>query len=349
MLAADGRVVWIAERETIVRDADGRPSFCHGVMFDITRLKTAEQRLMEAEAALREERDLAQRYLDVARTILLVLDADGSVRLLNQHGHELLGYPAGSLIGCDWFETVAAAGGARGRARPFAAGDGDDVGDRGRRRHERVGARRPRRGERRMIAWRHTLLRDRDGRADGRARVGRGHHRPAARRGGDPPARVPGSAHRARQPLAFRRRAARRGARAGQPVGLLFVDLDDFKQVNDTHGHVVGDELLRAVGERLAAARPASRLVGRHGGDEFLVLLPALDGDAPAAARAAAAAATARLAEPFAIAGHACGSARASAAPCSPHEAADADALLRAADAAMYGVKRRSRAPEAGR
>ena len=113
MHTADGRVVWIAERETIVRDEAGRPLFCHGVMFDITRLKTAEQRLVTAEAALREERDLAQRYLDVARTMLLVIDADESVRLLNQHGHELLGYPAGALIGSNWFDVAVPAGSAR--------------------------------------------------------------------------------------------------------------------------------------------------------------------------------------------------------------------------------------------
>jgi PAS domain-containing protein len=64
-------------------------------MFDVTRLKTAEERLVAAEAALREERDLAQRYLEVARTLLLVLGAAGHVRLPNRSGHELLGYPAG--------------------------------------------------------------------------------------------------------------------------------------------------------------------------------------------------------------------------------------------------------------
>ena len=54
IIAADGRVVSIAERETHVRDAAGKPCFSHGVMFDITRLKTVEERLMAAEAALRE-------------------------------------------------------------------------------------------------------------------------------------------------------------------------------------------------------------------------------------------------------------------------------------------------------
>src|ERR687894_2376928 len=123
--AADGRLVWIAERETIVRDETGRPSFCHGVMFDVTRLKTAEERLLAAESALRAERDLAQRYLDVARTMLLVIDADETVRLLNQHGHAVLGYPPGALIGCNWFDVaVPACSRERNRANFRAAMDG---------------------------------------------------------------------------------------------------------------------------------------------------------------------------------------------------------------------------------
>ena len=119
-----------------------------------------------AEAALREERDLAHRYFDVARTVLLVLDPDGTVRALNQYGHELLGHPAGSLVGRKWYE-IAMPPEQRGPARdgflaamltsePQPDDDGEST-------WQLVTAT----GDLRTMAWRHTILRGPDGHATG--------------------------------------------------------------------------------------------------------------------------------------------------------------------------------------
>lgn len=87
--------------------------------------------------------------------------------------------------------------------------------------------------------------------------------------GHDPLTELANRAHfseRLQQALAHARRY-------GESLGLVLVDLDRFKPVNDTHGHAVGDELLKSVARRLKAAVRETDVVGRIGGDEFLVLL----------------------------------------------------------------------------
>jgi len=68
-----------------------------------------------------------------------------------------------------------------------------------------------------------------------------------------------------------------RRARRGDPATVVFVDLDGFKAVNDRHGHAVGDELLRAVAERLERATAEQHRVGRLGGDEFVIIARGVD------------------------------------------------------------------------
>jgi diguanylate cyclase (GGDEF)-like protein len=71
----------------------------------------------------------------------------------------------------------------------------------------------------------------------------------------------------------------RRAERVGDPLALILADLDDFKQVNDTYGHQLGDEVLRKAGETLGSALRQVDLAARYGGEEFAVIVPETDLD----------------------------------------------------------------------
>jgi diguanylate cyclase (GGDEF)-like protein len=73
------------------------------------------------------------------------------------------------------------------------------------------------------------------------------------------------------------RRAVRRSQRSGTAVGVLILDLDHFKDVNDRYGHLAGDDVLASVADVLRACVRDADVVGRFGGEEFVVLLPGLD------------------------------------------------------------------------
>ncbi|BEL02647.1 bifunctional diguanylate cyclase/phosphodiesterase [Actinoplanes sichuanensis] len=119
------------------------------------------------------------------------------------------------------------------------------------------------------------------------------------------------------------------------PVSVALIDLDDFKTVNDTLGHGVGDALLVAVADRLNGAVRAGDTVARLGGDEFVVVLEDIDEDA---AEAAGHRIIAALAEPVVAEGHEL-LVRASIGLSNGHSGQDAADLLRRADIAMYAAK----------
>ena len=77
-------------------------------------------------------------------------------------------------------------------------------------------------------------------------------------------------------------RALAQARQSSSGVGVLFLDVDRFKLVNDTHGHAVGDAVLIEFGKRLRGAVRATDMVARLGGDEFAILLPRMEGIVPA-------------------------------------------------------------------
>ena len=135
-----------------------------------------------------------------------------------------------------------------------------------------------------------------------------------------------------------------RADRNGMAVAVLFIDLDNFKLVNDSFGHVAGDTLLHDFGQRLKAVTRATDIVARQGGDEFLVLVPDLElhgGESlePRALEVVAAIeqkVRAVLATPFQVAGTDVHVGLSIGVSVYPIDAADRDELLRNADTAMY-------------
>jgi diguanylate cyclase (GGDEF)-like protein/PAS domain S-box-containing protein len=131
--------------------------------------------------------------------------------------------------------------------------------------------------------------------------------------------------------------AIRLAHRDGSPLALLLMDLDRFKEVNDTLGHQQGDALLQQVCQRLQDALRASDTVARLGGDEFAVLLPGTD---EAGATAVARQLLRVLEQPFELEGQPVDVGASLGFALHPAHGTDAATLLRRADVAMYVAKR---------
>jgi diguanylate cyclase (GGDEF)-like protein len=121
------------------------------------------------------------------------------------------------------------------------------------------------------------------------------------------------------------------------PFAIHFIDLDEFKQVNDTLGHPCGDELLCAVAERLRNAVRSSDVVARFGGDEFVILQYPLGH--PKETAALAERLVAELAEPFQISGHEVVVGASIGIALAPRDGTNVDLLLKNADMALYRAK----------
>jgi diguanylate cyclase (GGDEF)-like protein len=129
--------------------------------------------------------------------------------------------------------------------------------------------------------------------------------------------------------------------RHAKKVALMYLDLDNFKDINDSLGHTVGDQLLQSAAKRLEACVRHSDTVSRQGGDEFVVLLSEIE--AAQDANLAAAKLLKAMAEPHLIGDHRLNVTLSIGISLYPDDGEDIEALLTKADTAMYHAKRGGR------
>ncbi len=128
--------------------------------------------------------------------------------------------------------------------------------------------------------------------------------------------------------------------RRSDHIGLMYLDLDNFKSINDTLGHPIGDQLLKAAGKRIEACVTASEMVARLGGDEFAILVGARN---VGRTEEMAAKIVESLGRPFELNGHNVVVGASIGIACGPEHGANAEKLLQNADLALYAAKSQGR------
>ena len=130
--------------------------------------------------------------------------------------------------------------------------------------------------------------------------------------------------------------------RARNPLSLFYIDIDNFKEINDTFGHLAGDTTLETVAERLSAELPQRSIIGRLAGDEFAVIVDAHgpDPEGQKAVNDVAQRLLKRLSDPFLVQGHEVFMTASIGIAFYPQDAANVIDLIRNADAALYHAKK---------
>jgi diguanylate cyclase (GGDEF)-like protein/PAS domain S-box-containing protein len=263
----DDRQIWLSVRGRAERNRDGRVTRVVGVPADVTEGK-------RAELALRQEKEKAQVTLAAIADGVIRIDRAGIIEYLNPAAEKLTGWRHGEAVGRPLTSIYVTFSEGSSQPRKDPVGETPRRGDGGRGGDDLVLLRRD--GTRASVVERATPVRDAAGASVGAVLVFqdvtevRGLEREMAYLATHDP--LTGLINR--REFEGRLQAAIESAHLGeQRFALCYLDLDNFKIVNDTCGHAAGDAMLRQLARVLADALNPGDLIARLGGDEFGVLL----------------------------------------------------------------------------
>lgn len=334
MVTGSGETIWTRHNLTPDKATGGR---IH-VIEDITAAKESEEAAKAAREALSQERERARVTLESIGDAVISTDAEGQVTYLNAVAEELTGWSREAAFGEAFSRVFSVVDTDTGKLVINPAERAMETLD-----IVEIPANclllRPD-GSELAIEDSAAPIHDADGRLTGAVVVFR--DRKMSRENTEKMAHL--ARHDSLTGLCNRvsfaehfDQAINLARRHHKQVGLLFIDLDNFKQVNDSLGHKAGDRLLRDLSRKLASCVRNTDLVCRYGGDEFVVLLSEINKPRDAA-RVAAKIRTA-AARPLQIQGQTVGLELSIGISLYPEDGDDLESLMHRADAAMYHAK----------
>ncbi|MCG8673588.1 MAG: EAL domain-containing protein [Pseudomonadales bacterium] len=331
----DGQYKWMKVRGKIVeRDSKGAPVRFISTFEDITQQKEMEEAIKASEQKYRELFELAQEGI-------WVVDANAYTTMVNQSMAAMLGYSREEMMGKHMFDFMDEEGIAQSEdnLKRREAGVSED--------HDICFVHKN--GKTVFTSMHTTPITDEEGVYQGAiAGVIDISQRVQAEEMVRKQALYDSLTKLPNRRFLFGRleEELARSVRHGYFGGLLFIDLDHFKNINDSLGHPVGDKLLLAIGQRVANVIRDEDVLGRLGGDEFVVLLPELSEDETISAERARGVAQKiqeSFAEPFLIEGYNLHVSSSIGVALYPKEKETIHDIFRQADAAMYRSKNEGR------
>jgi diguanylate cyclase (GGDEF)-like protein/PAS domain S-box-containing protein len=329
---AHGEEKWVSEYGNAVYDGSGELPALEGFIIDITHRKQAEEALRESEARFRDQASL----LEKAQDAILVRGMDHRVLFWNKSAERLYGWSADEAIGKSIHELIYDDLAAFNEANNAVLESGEWSGEITQRRKN---------GSAMPVEAHWTVVRDDEGKPKAVLSINTDITQRKAAESKirhlafyDVLTRLPNRLfllERLQHSLANSARNRHTGA-------LMFIDLDNFKTLNDTRGHDKGDLLLKEVAQRLTSCMRGSDTIARLGGDEFVVLLEELDESSHVAAVQAKTAGEKILAafkQPFDLAGYEHHSSPSIGVTLFKGQEDSVDEIMKRADVAMYQAK----------